>query len=283
MLVFNLLINQNFWLGFHAGQLFHPLSWFSCAHKSAEVDFAIGLYFSVRFCRRTCQTVISWQWWTVCFRQRIWSWRSNFRRRLSPERFPESSVGGCGWELVMISPNYPGSDSSLYLLSCFVLYCVVGTEERTGRDGAGDVSTGVENESVVRRRWAVVTKRLVPLAGCPSIVFLRLTQARLGVDSCWRRHSMRVYFVPNESYSSSTPRLLHVCDPYFPALDQYSRDTSSSLIQATGHQLVSLCRSVVQEEKNELLGPLRTSKYSGTVPYDSVILWFHHVLFVVRA
>ena len=56
-----------------------------------------------------------------------------------------------------------------------------------------------------------------------------------------------------------TPHWLHVCNPYFPVLDQYSGDPSSSVIRATGHQLVSLCRSVVEEEKNQLLGPLMTS------------------------
>ena len=56
-----------------------------------------------------------------------------------------------------------------------------------------------------------------------------------------------------------TPRWLHVCNSYFPVLDQYSGDPSSSVIRATGHQLVSLCRSVVEEEKNQLLGPLMTS------------------------
>ena len=46
-----------------------------------------------------------------------------------------------------------------------MVFCIVGTEEETGGDGAGEVSTGVESESVVRRRRAVVTRRLVPLAG----------------------------------------------------------------------------------------------------------------------
>ena len=54
---------------------------------------------------------------------------------------------------------------------------------------------------------------------------------------------MRVYLFPNEFYASIPPRFLHVCDPYFPVLDQYSGDPSSSMIRATGHQLVSLCRS----------------------------------------
>ena len=62
---------------------------------------------------------------------------------------------------------------------------------------------------------------------------------------------------------SSLLVLLLVCSMFvihiFPVLDQYSGDPSSSVIRATGHQLVSLCRSVVEEEKNQLLGPLMTS------------------------
>ena len=46
-----------------------------------------------------------------------------------------------------------------------IVLCIVGTEEETGGDGTGEVSTAVESESVVRRRRAVVTRRLVPLAG----------------------------------------------------------------------------------------------------------------------
>ena len=70
---------------------------------------------------------------------------------------------------------------------------------------------------------------------------------------------MRVCFVSNEYYSTITARLLDVCDSFFPALDQYFGDPSFSLFQATGHQLVSLCRSVVEEEKIQLLGPFKTS------------------------
>ena len=65
-----------------------------------------------------------------------------------------------------------------------IVFCIVGTEEETGGDGAGEVSTGVESDSLVRRRRALVTRRLVPLAGDPSIVFLRPTQVRIGVASC---------------------------------------------------------------------------------------------------
>ena len=50
-----------------------------------------------------------------------------------------------------------------------IVFCIVGTEEETGGDGVGEVSTGVESESVVRRRRAVVTRWLVPLAGGPAL------------------------------------------------------------------------------------------------------------------
>ena len=49
-----------------------------------------------------------------------------------------------------------------------IAFCIVGTEEVTGGDETGEVSTGVQGESVVRRRRAVVTRRLVPLAGGPQ-------------------------------------------------------------------------------------------------------------------
>ena len=111
-----------------------------------------------------------------------------------------------------------------------VVFCILGTKEKTGGDGAGEVSTGVESESVVRRRRAVVIRSLVPLAEGSSNVFLLPTQAKLGVDSYWRRRLVRVYFVLNEYYSSITPRLLHFCDSFFPILDQYSGDPSSSFI-----------------------------------------------------
>ena len=46
-----------------------------------------------------------------------------------------------------------------------MVFWIVATEEETGGDGVGEVSTGVESESVVRRRWAAITRRLEPLIG----------------------------------------------------------------------------------------------------------------------
>ena len=49
-----------------------------------------------------------------------------------------------------------------------IAFCILGTEEAIGGDGAGEVSTGLESEGVVRKRRAVVTRQLVPLAGGPQ-------------------------------------------------------------------------------------------------------------------
>ena len=54
------------------------------------------------------------------------------------------------------------------------MFCVIGTEEETGADGAGEVSTGVERENLVRRR-------LAPAAGGPRLILLRLTKCTVGV------------------------------------------------------------------------------------------------------
>ena len=63
-----------------------------------------------------------------------------------------------------------------------IVFCVVGTEEDMGGDGAEE-STGVENKIVVRTRRTAVTRTLVPLFASPSIVFLWPTQGRIGIDS----------------------------------------------------------------------------------------------------
>ena len=42
-------------------------------------------------------------------------------------------------------------------------------------------------------------------------------------------------------------------------LDQFIIDPAATVIRATGHQMVSLCRSVCEEEKAQLLSPLMNS------------------------
>ena len=136
--------------------------------------------------------------------------------------------------------------------------CIAGTEEETGGDGAGEVSTGVESESVVRKRRAVVTRRLIPLAGMPQYCLPAANSSQTRSQLLEKAFDGGI-FCSNEYYSSITPRLLHVRDSILLVLDQYTGDLSSSFIHGTRHQLVSLCCSLVEEEKDQLLGPIMTS------------------------
>ena len=42
-------------------------------------------------------------------------------------------------------------------------------------------------------------------------------------------------------------------------LEQFVTDPAATVNRATGHQMVSLCRSVFEEEKAQLLSPLMNS------------------------
>ena len=47
--------------------------------------------------------------------------------------------------------------------------------------------------------------------------------------------------------------------PYFFFGDQFVTDPAATVIRATGHQMVSFCRSVCEKEKAQLLSPLMSS------------------------
>ena len=56
--------------------------------------------------------------------------------------------------------------------------------------------------------------------------------------------------------------LFHVNSKFLPHLcflDQFVTDPAATVIRATGHQMVSLCRSVCEEEKSQLLFPFLNS------------------------
>ena len=47
-------------------------------------------------------------------------------------------------------------------------------------------------------------------------------------------------------------------------LDLFHMDPAITPVKATGHQLVTLCRSVCAEERTQILDPLMASKYFTT-------------------
>ena len=64
-----------------------------------------------------------------------------------------------------------------------------------GISGNEDVSTGVETDGQLRGRHIVVTRSLVPLAGGPSMMSLRLSTVEVAAGSRWSRRLMMVIFV----------------------------------------------------------------------------------------
>ena len=63
----------------------------------------------------------------------------------------------------------------------------------------------------------------------------------------------------NEEFTSFVPGWLQVCTIFIWFADQFGTDLAATVIRATGHQLVLLCRSVCAEEKTQLLSPLMNS------------------------
>ena len=70
---------------------------------------------------------------------------------------------------------------------------------------------------------------------------------------------MSTCFVLSQLFSNFTTHLTQVADSKFSVSDQYSGGTSSAVLQAIGHKLLFLCRSVVEEEIGQLLGPFMIS------------------------
>ena len=52
-----------------------------------------------------------------------------------------------------------------------------------------------------------------------------------------------------------TPNFYHISC----FLDQFVNDPGATVIRATGHQMASLCHSICEDEKAQLLSPLMSS------------------------
>ena len=130
------------------------------------------------------------------------------------------------------------------------------SETIPGVSGDEDVSTGVETDGQLGGRHIVVPRSLVLLAGgtqhdVPEAVHSRgrsrelLEQAFDDGNICAQLRNLLVLFHVGSKFL-----------PHFCLLDQFVTDPSATVIRATGHQMVSLCRSVCEEEKAQLLPPL---------------------------
>ena len=120
-----------------------------------------------------------------------------------------------------------------------------------------DFPTEAETRSQVRRRPAVVTRRLVNLAGIAPVPFASSSHER-------SRELLEEAF-DNGMYQIRCGYcvVFHDCSSFLVLFvsDHFSIDPVATLINATGHQLVTLCGSICAEERAQFLEPLMSSKY----------------------
>ena len=140
------------------------------------------------------------------------------------------------------------------------LFVLGDAETIPGVSGTEEVSTGVETDGQLRGRHIVVTRSLVPLAGgrqhdVPEAVHSRSRSRELLERAFDDGNSCAL----NEEFTSIVPSWLQVLTIFIWFADQFGTDPTATVIRATGHQLVSLCRSLCEEEKAQLLSPLMNS------------------------
>ena len=151
-----------------------------------------------------------------------------------------------------------------FLSHQWVIPCLFPGDAETipGVSGNEDVSTGVETDGQLRGRHIVVTRSLVPLTGgpqhdVPEAVHSRGRSRELlerAFDDGNSFAQMRTLLVLFQVGSKFLP-VLFLCR----SVDQFVTDPAATVIRATGHQMVSLCRFVSEEEKAQLLSPLMNS------------------------
>ena len=164
-----------------------------------EDDFVRLLCFSVQSLRRTygsCQ----WAWIASCLGQTCLTPSLRLARRLLKKRLrkksrsksaPKSALTAVleSWLLSILDWKF----SSYQWL--FLRLFAGDAETLPGVSGNEDVSTGVETEGQLRGRHIFVTRSLIPLAGGPSMMSLRLSTVEVGAGSCWSGRLMMVMFV----------------------------------------------------------------------------------------
>ena len=75
--------------------------------------------------------------------------------------------------------------------------------------------------------------------------------------SCWKKPSTLVCITSGVRIRVSNIAPDFLC---FVILDHFNDDPVATPIRATGHQLVTLCRSVCAEERAQILEPIMSSK-----------------------
>ena len=120
-----------------------------------------------------------------------------------------------------------------------------------------DIPTEADTGSQLRRRRAVAKRPLVPPAG--SAQCLLPVAATNAVESCWKWPSTMVCICLDEDILVA----FHDCTSFLVLVGSghFSNDPAVTLNNATGHQLVTLCRLICAEERAQFLEPLMNSNF----------------------
>ena len=125
--------------------------------------------------------------------------------------------------------------------------------------GAGHVSTEADVRHKRRRKYAVITRRFVPLSGQEP------DPVEFGIREWSRELLEQVFDDGNDEFKSGYFRfgslwfLISVN-----CLDHFPVDPALAPFRATGHQLVKLSRSICAEERERIMDALMGSKYLTT-------------------
>ena len=160
-----------------------------------------------------------------------------------------------------------GVGSSLFYLAGFChisgstpILFLDDAETIPGVSGNEEVSAGVETDGQLRGLHIVVTRSPVPLAGGPQHDVPEAVHSRgRSRELLERAFDDGNSCALNGEFTSIVPSWLEVFTIFVSFADQFVTDPAATVIRATGHQIVSLCRSVCQEEKAQLPSPLMNS------------------------
>ena len=121
------------------------------------------LYFSVQFIWRASWSSrmfpgnFDWIVWIG-----IWSWWGNLWRWGAEESFQEKRPHGYSWELIFIRKNSISPFICIHVLA--TSWCLGAIEDKLVRSGHEKILSGVESESQIRLKKAIVRRRLAPLS-----------------------------------------------------------------------------------------------------------------------
>ena len=136
------------------------------------------LYFSVQFIWRACWSsgvfpgIFHWTVWIG-----NWSWWGDLWRWGAEDSFQEKWPHGYPWELFFITYKSISPSTCIHVTATSL--CLGAHEERPMRSGLEEISTGVESESQIWLKKAIVRRRLAPLSRG------RDCQERSPLFQCW--------------------------------------------------------------------------------------------------